>query len=322
MVKKIKVLVLMGGPSSEHEVSLMSGGEVFKALPHTYKGIRGVIPKDANLGEMVHGLLRRHKPDIVFIAMHGSYGEDGRVQALLETMGVPYTGSGVLASALAMDKPRACAVFRDAGFSVPPSEVIHKDEKPGRKFFSSLLRRVGMPLVVKPADAGSSVGVTIVRRPKEFQNALRRAFHFSERVIVQKFIKGREVTCGIVEMPGGFGKLPPIEIIPKAGAFYDYKSKYAAGGSEHVIPPEGLKRRVLYMIQDYALRAHMVLDCSGMSRADFILDSKGVLWILEINTIPGMTPTSLLPDGARAAGIAFPRLLDLIIRAALRRFPS
>ena len=171
--------------------------------------------------------------------------------------------------------------------------------------------------VVKPTNHGSSIGIHIVKNEKELRAGMRDAFRYSKRVMIQRFIKGREITCGVLEKKGKPLPLPPMEILPKKGRFYDYTSKYDEGGSEHIIPPPGFSPRMIRKVQNAACRAHNVLGCSGMSRSDFILGNDGKLYILEINTIPGMTGTSLLPEAAKVAGIDFPKLLDLLIVDAL-----
>jgi len=348
--KKIKVAVLMGGPSAEHEVSLHTGEEVVKNLdPRTYiaepvmitkTGKWIVVPERSRLigatavgsrARAVRALAERagsreiveRKTDVVFIALHGKYGEDGTVQGLLDAFGMPYTGSGVLASALGMDKPRSLAIFREAGLLVPDFEIVTRAEarKRGQNFMRHAIRRFGLPLAVKPADHGSSVGVSIVRKKKQLSGAIREAGKYAKEIIVQKYVKGRELTCGVLEeKTGRLLSLPPIEIVPKLGVFYDYQSKYTDGGSEHIIPPHNLPQKTISAVQAAACTAHRALGCRGMSRTDFILDARGDLYVLEINTIPGMTSTSLLPQAAAAADIPFPKLLDMLIAAALKKF--
>lgn len=341
--KKIKVMVLMGGPSAEHEVSLAGGKEILKHLdPKKYIAERVMITKkgewllpDAPLAKIAdapsqsHALVRRRamprddiKADIVFIALHGKYGEDGTVQGFLDALDMPYTGSGVRASALGMDKPRTLSIFRDAGLLVPDFQVAVRSEftRDGEKIFRDAVRRFSLPLVVKPADHGSSIGVTIVKRKSDLPRAAAEALRHSDEIMLQKFIRGREITCGVLEQKdGALLSLPPIEILPQKGEFYDYASKYADGGSDHVIPPPGVSGKKIKEMQEAAAKAHRLIGCRGMSRTDFIMDAKGDLYVLEINTIPGMTPTSLLPHAAAALGISFPKLLDMLIASALKK---
>lgn len=339
----------MGGPPPEHEVSLNTGKQILanldkkKYLPqpvmvtktgqwllpttttsrpnllksnfNSYRSPTSIVKlaEKSALGELVH-----QKPDVAFIAMHGSYGEDGTIQGLLESIGLPYTGSGVLASALGMDKPKSLAIFKETGLNVPKFTVLTRPNLYSRDYRGSA-SIVGWPKVVKPANHGSSVGVHIVRNSNEFKDGVEDAFKYSNRVVIQRFIRGREMTCGVLEDNGKIFPLPPTEIIPKKCAFYDYKSKYDEGGSEHVVLPRNLSDRKIKQIQNAAVKAHSVLGCSGMSRSDFILGTDGKLYILEINTIPGMTRTSLLPEAARAADIDFPKLLDILITNALQK---
>lgn len=327
----------MGGPSAEHEVSLNTGKNIIHALdPKKYLVRPVLITKKSkwliapsyqtpllysqrklavkNLVPLAENPLPNRVFDspVAFIAMHGKYGEDGTIQGMLETMGIPYTGSGILASALGMDKPRSLSLFRDNGFNVPDYRVFNQQEK--------IINPFQCPLVVKPSNHGSSIGVSIVRHKRDFKNALVEAFRHSNHIILQKFIKGRELTCGVLENKNGEAfALLPTEIIPRVGNFYDYRSKYDEGGSEHVVPPHGFSQKTISMVQNTALYAHKIIGCSDMSRSDFILGSDNKLYILEINTIPGMTQTSLLPEAAKAAGINFPKLLDLLIARALRK---
>lgn len=304
----------MGGPPPEHEVSLNTGKEVCANL-NTEKYLVSplVIPKNGKWN------LPRVKPDVAFIAMHGAYGEDGTIQGLLETAKIPYTGSGVLASALGMNKPRSCAIFREAGLNVPEFKVIMTERLNLHNRDYRGPTSIGWPKVVKPANHGSSIGVHIVKNRKELHAGIHDAFRYSDRVMIQEFIKGREITCGVLEKNNKLLPLPPMEILPKKGNFYDYKSKYDEGGSKHLIPPPGLSQKTIRAVQDAACRAHNVLGCYGMSRSDFILGDDGKLYILEINTIPGMTATSLLPEAAKAAGIDFFQLTDMLIVNALSK---
>jgi len=247
--------------------------------------------------------------DVVLIALHGTWGEDGRIQGLLDTIGIPYTGSGVLASALAMDKEVAKQVLGAAGIDVPRGVVVRGAAKADLE----AARSVGLPVFVKPVGSGSSVGASIVKTEGELAPAIEAALHFDERVLVEEQIRGRELTVAVIGnddlMP-----LPVIEILTKR-AFFDYSAKYDAGESEEVcpadIPPEVAKRA-----QDLAVRAHRALRCRGMSRADFLWSGDRMV-TLEVNTIPGMTANSLLPKAARAAGIPFGDLLGRLVDWAL-----
>ena len=242
--------------------------------------------------------------DVVFIAMHGEYGEDGTLQSILDENGILYTGSGVAASRLGMDKIASQKVFKKAGLLVPG------DPK-------------GFPAVVKPADRGSSVGVSIARNFLELDSAVKTALNQSRRIMVQEYIAGRELTCGVLEIKRKLTPLLPTEIIPKS-KFFDYVAKYKKGGSQEITPPN-LPPAVIKKIQQAAIKAHQAIGANGYSRSDFILAMPNAknqvpkIYILEINTLPGMTETSLLPQEAKAVGISFPQLLDRIIEAALRK---
>lgn len=320
-MRKLRVAVLMGGPSSEHDISLETGKMVLRSLARDrYEPFPVVVPKERDPKIKI----KNSETDMAFIAMHGEYGEDGTVQALLEALGVPYTGSGVLASALAMSKPLSSRLLGDCGLSVPDFVTAGRHEfySMTEKVTAKAARRIGFPAVIKPADRGSSVGLSVARDLAALRAAIARALRHSRRAMIQRYIAGREVTCGVIhddEAPAGLLALEPTEIIPRERAFFDYYSKYTAGASEEVTPPRMPSEAILY-IQKTALAAHRIIGASGMSRTDMILDKDGYLHVLEVNTIPGMTPASLLPQAARASGISFPTLLDKIIAAALRRF--
>ena len=351
--RKIKVAVLMGGPSEEHEVSLNTGRQILENLdPVKYivepvvitkkrrwlfsdpilktpkkierKIAAASLPQSRALAEnsAVEKVAREKKADVVFIALHGKYGEDGTVQGLLEAVGLPYTGSGVLASALGMNKPRSLSVLRDAGLAVPEFRVLGAREvfeKRARFPASKLVHEFSLPLVVKPADHGSSIGVSIVKRARDVVPALHDAFRYCREAMVQRFIDGKELTCGVIEQGKTLRAFTPIEIVPRRGDFYNYASKYEDGGSDHFIPPRGVSKKILGRVRDAAVRTHKALGCRGMSRTDFILARDNTPYVLEINTIPGMTATSLLPQAASHDGVDFSQLLDIIIRRALER---
>jgi len=251
--------------------------------------------------------LKQRNFDIVFIAMHGAFGEDGRMQALLEWVGLPYTGSRVASSAMAINKEIANTLYSANGMRVPHFSVVDKNIK---KY------PISLPVVIKPVNGGSSVGVSVVKTKKELTGAITNALREDDRAMMQEYIQGREFTCGVLEDKNGKPfVLPPTEILPKSSSFFDYKAKYKVGGSLEITPAH-LPKAQTKELQKLALRAHRILGCSGMSRSDFILKGK-TFFILETNTIPGMTQTSLLPQAAKAAGIDFPALLDLIINAGL-----
>lgn len=287
----------MGGWSPEREVSLSSGRECAKALVD-----RGYKVRPVDLGRDLPALMRAldPPPDLIFNALHGVGGEDGTVQGVFEMLRIPYTHSGVMASALAMHKPTAKAIFRDAGLPVVedvlarPEELIECDPMPA-------------PFVVKPTNQGSSVGVRIVRINDNSWREEVKEWPFGHELLVERFVPGRELTVAVM----GDRALGVCEIVPR-GSFYDYTAKYATGGSEHLVPapvPPAIYDEAL----DIALRAHQALGCRGVSRADLRYDDTpggfGGLYLLEVNTQPGMTPTSLVPDIARHAGILFDELV-------------
>ncbi len=339
-MSRLRVAVLMGGPSAEREVSLATGREVARALDSARYDVLPVeiaadgrwvvgVPGHAAAGGAatagprgepgIERVLFSHGVDVAFIALHGPYGEDGTVQGLLELLGIPYTGSGVLASALGMDKWRSRQLFERNGIPVPRSLAVRREDWQNRARVRRLVDdSLGYPCVVKPNAQGSTIGVSLVRSPADLDRAVDLAFTYGPVVLVEEYVAGVEITVGILEDPdtGRPESLPVIEIVPH-DEFYTYAAKYASGGSDHIIPariPEAVARRA----QDLAVRAHDALGCEGMSRVDMIARGRDVV-VLEVNTIPGMTPTSLLPDAARAAGIDFPSLVDRIVRCALRR---
>jgi len=323
--KKIHLAVLMGGPSSEHEVSLMTGQNVIKNLNQRRYQVKPIKITQEGIW-VVNGQMKKVKEalagiDLVFNALHGEYGEDGQVQAVLDYYGVPYTGSGALASALAMDKVRSRQIFREAGLATPFSRSLAKQTWPylAENIFS-LTKCFQWPLVVKPTYLGSSVGVSIVRNKENLVPAIRAAFQPADQVLLEEYIQGQEATCGLLENFQGekISALPVTEIIPPAGHFFDEQVKY--DGQTEEITPARFKPRLFKKIQMMAKKAHQALGCQGYSRADFIIKmQKDEVYILEVNTLPGLTKASLLPQAAQAAGLKFPQLLDKIIKEALKR---
>lgn len=311
--RKIRVAVLMGGPSSEHEVSLKSGIMVLKHLNQNKFLVLPIkIGRDGSWPLTISELKRQ--VDIVFIALHGFYGEDGQVQGLLDTFKIPYTGSGALASARAMDKEETSAILKNHGYRVPDYYIVNKKERPAIHWKNP--KSITLPVVIKPTNSGSSVGVNIVRKEKDFSEAIMDAFKYGDSLLVQKYIPGIEMTAGVLEINGHALALPPTEIVPKQGDFFNYQSKYDAGGSLEITPPNRPKE-LIKKVQRQALSVHRLLGCSGMSRTDMIIGKDNKIYILELNTIPGMTTTSLLPQQAEKMGFSFPQLLEIIIDAGL-----
>jgi D-alanine-D-alanine ligase len=302
-----RVAVLLGGRSAEREVSLNSGAQVAAALAECGYDVTTIDTGEAGF----IGAIERAEPDVVFVALHGRFGEDGTVQGMLELLDLTYVGSGVLASALAMNKVMTKHIYAAAGLSTPAYEVVRHGEPYD---IDALTAALGPKTVVKPANEGSSVGMTIVSHPEQLAEAIELAFRHDPLVLVERFEEGVEVTVGVIgnDQPTA---LPTLEIVP-VNAFYDYESKYVPGMSRHIIPA-GVSDAARDECQRLAVEAHRALGCSGMSRSDTIVTRDGRVFLLETNTIPGMTKTSLLPDAAAAAGIAFPELCRRLVGLAV-----
>ncbi|MDQ7843736.1 MAG: D-alanine--D-alanine ligase [Armatimonadota bacterium] len=349
-MRKLRVAVLMGGPSPERDVSIATGVQVVAALdPQRYRVLPVEITREGRwlprsdlltlpAGGAGEGLrlrrtddedrgaagpcgrfVERDQVDVAFIAMHGPYGEDGTMQGLLELLGIPYTGSGVLASALAMDKLRSRQIFEWHRIPVPGYLSVTADLWRDRRHVHHQVERLlGYPCVVKPNAVGSSIGVSLVRGDGALDAAMEAALAHGPLALVEEYVAGVELTCGILDDPETRTPvpLPLIEVLPHA-EFYTYEAKYSSGGSDHLIPAR-VSEDVAQRAQALAVRAYQALGCEGMGRVDMIARDHDIV-VLEVNTIPGMTATSLLPDAAKAAGISFPELLDRIIRSALRR---
>jgi D-alanine-D-alanine ligase len=343
----------MGGPSSEHEVSLKTGAQVSRSLdPAAYAvtdivitkngewmmprvppqllfaGTRSDYRRDVMQGMAVAmpqrralEVLAQSPTDAVFIAMHGEFGEDGTIQSILEEAKIPYTGSDSAASRLAMDKAASTQCFADAGMAVAPFGVVIRASwlEHGVLIEQRIIGQFATPLVIKPNDRGSSVGVSIVEDSGKLHEALKFAFSFSGVVMVQKYIFGTEVTCGVVEDSNGSTyAFQPTEIVPREKQFFDYHSKYVPDASFEITPAR-LSFDINERIRECARIAHRSLGCSGMSRTDMIVDASGAPHILELNTIPGLTETSLLPRAVEAAGMKLGKFLDVIIAVALEK---
>lgn len=320
--------VLMGGTSSEREVSLSTGRQIAGALdPSKYTSVmldtagianpRSEAPEPGSIEPLnlapFGDPASPNRPDVAFLALHGRGGEDGSIQGLLDLLGIPYTGSGVLASALAMDKAMAKVVLRAAGIPVPGGLVLDQAVVDARSAAARVLADVDLPCVVKPSREGSTIGCHIVRTEEELAPAIADAYKHDRWVLAEEFIEGTEITVGLLgnDEPE---VLPTIEIIAEGG-FYDYTAKYASGGSRHIIPAR-ISPRAEELARKYARETHRALGCRGVSRVDMIVRGDEPV-VLEANTIPGMTPTSLLPDAASHAGIPFSELLDRMIRLAM-----
>jgi D-alanine-D-alanine ligase len=331
----MKIAVLFGGTSEERDVSIASAAQiipVLRSLGHqvfavdTATGRLGfeqerqllsaavatAPPSDTEIARVRGGAMALstaafdfRDAEVVFLALHGGAGEDGRIQALLDLAGMAYTGSNHVASAAAMDKDLSKRLFRSVG-------VLTADWLMAPSAADAAGAALGWPVVVKPNKQGSTVGLSVVREPAQLQDAIDRALRFDDEVMLERYIAGREFTVGVLEGVA----LPAGEIISK-GEVFDYESKYQVGGAREVFPAD-IPATEAALIQDYALRVHRVLKLGAYSRTDFRRDSGGAYWCLEANSLPGMTATSLLPQAAKAAGISFPELLDRICRGAIK----
>jgi D-alanine-D-alanine ligase len=331
----MKIAVLFGGTSDERGVSIASAAQIIPALRNLGHDVfavdtatgrlastaeqqlltSGVAPTPPSSAEMAR--VRGHAidfaaatdiraADVVFIALHGGAGEDGRLQAILDLAGVAYTGSNHIASAAAMDKDLAKRIFRSV--NIPTADWLMTPVTAAEVDVA-----LGWPVIVKPSKQGSTVGLTLVRNSSDLEAAIKRALEFDDEVMVERFIPGREFTVGILD-----GAALPVGEIFSPGEVFDYKSKYQSGAAREVFPAD-LSGKEATQLQDYALRAHRVLKLGVYSRIDFRLDANGVFWCLEANSLPGMTATSLLPQAAQAAGFGFPELLERICQGAVRR---
>jgi D-alanine-D-alanine ligase len=306
--KKKRIGVLMGGMSPERDVSLMSGKAILEALLE-----RGYQAVPVEGDEILPRRLWEEKVEVAFIGLHGSLGEDGSVQGLLEMMRIPYTGSGILASALAMNKAISRQVFQQNGLPVPRSIFLADPPNTG---VSQMKIPFSLPVVIKPCREGSSVGVSIVYDSQNIPPAAEKAFGYGGGILVEEFIKGREVAVGILDDAA----LGAIEIVPKS-EFYSYEAKYTDGLAEHLFPapiPSREYKRAL----DLGHQAHRLLGCEGATRVDLLYREPGEFFVLEVNSLPGMTPLSLLPEIARGAGISFPELVEKVLLGARLRIPA
>jgi D-alanine-D-alanine ligase len=331
----MKIAVLFGGTSEERDVSIASAAQiipVLRSLGHqvfavdTATGrlgfeqerqllsaaVAAAPPSDTEIARVRGGAMALstaafdfRDAEVVFLALHGGAGEDGRIQALLDLAGMAYTGSNHIASAAAMDKDLSKRLFRSVG--VPTADWLMAPAAA-----DAVSTALGWPVVVKPNKQGSTVGLSVVREPAQLLDAIDRALRFDDEVMLERYIAGREFTVGVLEGVA----LPAGEIISK-GEVFDYESKYQVGGAREVFPAD-IPATEAALIQDYALRVHRVLKLGAYSRTDFRRDNAGAYWCLEANSLPGMTATSLLPQAAKAAGISFPELLDRICRGAIK----
>ncbi|MCR4324952.1 MAG: D-alanine--D-alanine ligase [Candidatus Curtissbacteria bacterium] len=354
MAKKIKVAVLMGGKSPEHEISLMSGREVVSHLdPKKYEILPVIISKDGSSWQLTSpakllnskrdSVILRRKPknletlryaqsdnrevqddnsyhvlkdngiDIIFIAMHGPYGENGTIQGFLELLGIPYTGSGVLASALAMNKLKSRKIFEAEGLNVPKTVVLKKGDG-----LDAVWEKLKPPVFVKPNSQGSSVGTFRVNNKKDLEKSVRLALKLDTVCLVEEYLPGIEITCTVLgnDKPKA---LPLVEIVTKRD-FFDYKAKYTENLTDEIVPAR-ISKILSEKATEAAIKSYLALGCRDFARVDIIIKENKV-YILELNTIPGLTPVSLFPKAAKAAGITYGRLIDKIIELALKRYDS
>jgi len=319
-MQKLRVAVLRGGPSSEYDVSLNTGAAVLKYLPEKYLAHDILISR--------HGVWHRdgvernperalNHIDVVFNALHGEYGEDGKVQRILETLHVPYTGSDSIASAHGMNKHLAKKTFSNNGIKSPYHTTINAHDNIKEKL-DHVFHHFLLPIVVKPASAGSSVGVTVVKSFNDLEGALLKAFAISDIALIEEYIRGREATCGVIDNFRGekVYTLLPVEIIhPKEHDFFDYDAKY--GGKSQEIVPGNFSEAEKYEIQRLAKLAHEKLGLRHYSRSDFIVHPRRGVYILEVNTLPGLTTESLMPKSLNAIGFNFPDFLDHLLTLAI-----
>lgn len=303
----------MGGPSAEHEISLQTGATVTKYLdPNRFSVVPVKIGKDGSWPMSLDQF--RNQVDVAFITLHGYYGEDGQVQNLLETFKIPYTGSDPIASAIAMDKDRTLKLIRSHCL-IPDYKII---ARPNPAIYREIIKPLKPPLVIKPVSSGSSFGISLVKKWLDLNTAIAKAFDYSNQVMAQKYISGKEMSCGVLEINGADIPLVPTEIIPNQGEFFNHQSKYQVGGSKEITPPN-LPLTLIKKIQQTALLVHKIIDCSGLSRTDMILDKKNNLYVLETNTIPGFTKTSLVPQQAAALGLPLSKVLECLIQSAYEK---
>lgn len=309
-MKRLRVALIAGGISGEREISMKSGDAVERALDPKKYEVKRYDPRD-DLGLL---LKNGGNTDLALILLHGRYGEDGSMQGLLDLLGISYVGSGILGSALAMNKRIAKSVFRTAGLLVADDVLLYKEETYS---LEKIVERLGVSTVVKPASEGSSIGVTICHSKEELLKGIEAAFHHDEEILVERFLNGKELTCCVLGNKS-LEALPVIEIIPSPKyTFFDYQAKYTPDATNEVCPAR-ISRAQTEEVQSCAMRAHKALQCRDWSRTDMIL-CEGKVYVLETNTIPGMTETSLVPLAAKTAGMTFSQLVDRLIAFCMER---
>ena len=306
--RSTKVALIAGGTSGEREISQASGDGVQGALLEAGFSVDRLDPaKKEDLKKLLD-----ESYDVAFLCLHGKGGEDGTIQGMLDLIGLPYTGSGVMASSTAINKGRSKIMYEHVGIPIIPGVTLKEGDEIDIESIKSV---VGIPCVVKPATEGSSLGLRIVKEEDELAEAIDYVLTVDDEIVIEKFVEGTETTVAVLGNDD-LEALPIIEIVPLAADTYDFESKYAPGGCKHIIPAR-LDDEITNTLKELAKRAHLAIGCRGVSRTDFIVDKDGNPWILETNTIPGMTPTSLLPDTAGVVGYSFPELCTKLVEFAL-----
>ena len=308
----LNIAVIYGGKSREREVSLKSGKGIANALRGKGLNVKEIDYVTKDFIKELEGI------DLVYLALHGKYGEDGKIQGLLEILEIPYVGSGVTSSALAMNKALAKRIFEYNGIRAAKDILLIK----GSAYLENLKQTIddfGLPLVIKPNQEGSTIGLSIAENQKDLDKAVEEAFYYDDEVLIEEFISGMEVTVAVLETEEEIKALPVIEIIPNKNKYYDYDSKYAPGGSDHIIPAR-IDKKTENIVKEWAIKAHKKLGCETLSRVDFIIPDDGSLpVILEVNTLPGMTETSLYPDAAKAVGISYEDIVYKFVEVTLKK---
>lgn len=305
---KKNIIILYGGSSTEREVSLKTGEMIFNHINRKKYHV-ALLDLRENINTLIR-LIKNKKVDLVFIALHGKRGEDGAIQGLLDTLNIKYTGSGVSASTIGMDKELTKLLLNNHGIKTPTGITLIKKERFKKIPFS-------FPCIAKPANHGSSIKINIVNNKKELEKTLKKIFKIDKKAIVEEYISGTEVSVGIIEKNKKIIALPPIEILPKWENFFNYKAKYS-GKSEEIVPAR-IGKLLTKKVKELAIKVHKLIGCEIISRVDIIIQNNKNPYILEINTIPGMTKESLLPKSAKSLNIEFSQLIDIIIKESLNK---
>jgi len=311
----MRIGVLMGGRSLERDISLRSGRRVSRALTEL-----GHEVTELDVDERLVPALKEMRPDLVYIALHGKFGEDGTVQELLEILDIPYTGPGVFSSQLGFNKALSKEILKRQGIPTPPFFVLSEDtfqEMGAVHALSVAAEKLGFPLVVKPVAQGSALGVRVVHEEDDLPEAVRFALHYDSRVLLEKYVRGTEVAASILGNRD-IEALPLVEVVPKSG-FFDFDSRYTLGATDYYCPAR-LDEETTRRVVDISLRTHRALECQNVSRVDIIVDEQGVPQVLELNISPGMTESSLLPLAAEAAGLDFNRLVEKLVGLAMEKY--